>query len=223
MKNIVLSFFCISSLSFGQMQGLGIAQESSPGYDAQVGILYNDVPILGTPYLDELYKVGNTVVNGKEVKLLMRFNAFDDQIELKDRKQHSFNMQRRSDLEASFGGKRYVFMKYREGETTREGYFNPLNTGKAVLYFKPRKIFRQAEKPDHGYDVYDPPTYKDISSYHIKIGNQPLTPVRLAKGPLLKVLKDKSSALKKYISTYQLKIKDEKDALKLINYYNTLR
>jgi hypothetical protein len=217
MKSIIFLFLFSAALSFGQVL------ESVPGYDAQVGIVFHEIPIQGSPYLDELYKVGNTIVNGKEVRLLMRYNAYSDQIELKDRKQNAFNMLRRKDLEAHFDGKRYVYLAYNEDGIKKEGYFNPLNSGKIKLYFKPKKVFVQAEKPDHGYDKFDPPEYKDVSGYYVQRGDQQLEEVRLAKGPLLRFMKDKSPALKKYISEQHLNPKNEKDAVRLINYYNSLK
>ncbi len=216
MKSI-LFFLLFAALSYGQVQ------ESVPGYDSQVGIVFHEVPIQGSPYLDELYKVGNTIVNGKEVRLLMRYNAYNDQIELKDRKQNAFNLLKRKDLEAHFDGKRYVYWAYIEDGVKKQGYFNPLNTGKTVLYFKPKKVFVQAEKPDNGYDTFDPPVYKDVSGYYLQKGDQPLEAVRLAKGPLLRAMKDKSPALKKYISEQDLNPKNEKEAVRLVNFYNSLR
>ncbi len=217
MKRIVYLVLLVFGLTYGQDPDGG-----GPGYLAQIGTVIRDIPIEGSPYFNERYKVGNTEINGKTVRLLMRHNALTDQIELKDVKQKEFNMLHRKDLEADFDGRKYIYKEYTESGKKVGGYFNPLNDGRAVLFFKPKKVFVQATKPDHGYDTFKPPVYKDVSSYYLKIGNQPIQELTLSKGAVLKTLKDKSGALKNFVSRNGLKLRSEKEVLQLLEYYNSI-
>ena len=194
-----------------------------PGYESQIGIVIKEVPIKGSPYFNDMYTVGETFVNGRNVRLLMRYNAFSDQIEMKDKYQKSFNLLRRTDLQAKFGGKTYKLLDYVEFGKKQQGYFVPLNEGHAVLLHKPRKMFVQAEKPENGYDTYNPPVYRDVSAYYLQIGSAEPVEIALNKRQLLRNLNQYSASLKQYISDNNLKLKSEAEAIKLLNYYNSLR
>lgn len=217
MRKIVYMVLLVSGLAYAQDPDKG-----GPGYLAQVGTVFRDIPIEGSPYFNEQYRVGKTQVNGKTVRLLMRHNALTDQIELKDVKQKEFNMLQRSDLTAEFGGRNYIYKEYRESGKKSGGYFIPLNEGRAVLFFKPKKVFVQAVKPDNGYDTFKPPVYKDVSSYFLKIGDQPMEELTLNRGNILKAFKDKAGILKTYVSRNNLNLRNEVEVLQLLEYYNSL-
>lgn len=186
--------------------------------------MIEEVPIEGSPYFIEMYTVGETFVNGRNVRLLMRYNAYADQIEMKDKYQKSFNLLKRKDLEANFGGKTYRILAYEENGRKKQGYFNPLNEGHVTLFYKPKKVFVQAEKPENGYDDYSPPTYKDVSAHYLQIGSEKVVQITLNKRQLLKYLRNEHfSELKQYVSDNELKLKTEKEVLQLLNYYNSLK
>lgn len=191
--------------------------------DMQIGTVFKEVPIEGTPYVDEIYKMGVASVNGKEINLLMRFDAFNDQIELIDQKNKSFNLLKKDNIEAEFEGKTYKVVEYTKKGEQKLVYANPLNIGEVVLYFKPRKVFVQAVKPEHGYDSFEPPHYKEDNFYLIQRNGETAEEIRLAKSPLIRYLRDKAPQLRDFIASKELDLKKEKDAVQLINYYNSLK
>jgi hypothetical protein len=105
---VMMRYLIFLSMLLGGFSHAQDPDAGRPGYLAQVGTVFHEIPIEGSPYFDEVYKPGNTQVNGKTVRLLMRHNALTDEIELKDVKQKEFNMLRRKDLEANFGGRNYI-------------------------------------------------------------------------------------------------------------------
>jgi hypothetical protein len=141
---------------------------------------------------------------------------------LVDKKNKSFNLLKKNNIEAEFEGKTYKVVEYVDKGQKKLVYVNPLNEGKVILYFKPRKVFVQAEKPDHGYDSYDPPRYEASHFYLIQRKGETAEEIRFSKGRLLRFLKDKTPELRDYIAQQELKLKTPEDALKLINYYNSL-
>ena len=220
MKSILLLLFLTSGFIYSQTIGNGDGIKT----DTQAGIVFRDVPIEGTPFLDDVYKKGETRINGKVQRTaLMRYNALNDYVELLDENNQPRKLLRRNNIIAVFDGNTYLISKYKSNGKLRSGYFNPLTTGNTILYYRPKKKFVQAEKPDNGYDEYDPPTYKDVSSYYIKHGSLAAEEVKLTKRALLKALGDKSNELRAFILDHGLNLKKRTDAIKLINYYNSLK
>jgi hypothetical protein len=219
MKNLIFLAFLISLPSIGQTIGNGDGITT----DTQAGIVFRDVPIEGSPYMNEIYKKGETIINGEsQSSALMRYDAYNDAVEILDKSRQPRKLLRRPNITAVFDGKTYKVVSYLEDGQTKMGYFNPLNEGETVLYFKPKKQFVQAEKPDHGYDNYDPPTYRNVSSYYLKKGDAPAKIVKLKKRQFLKQLDTKASILKEFIRKHDLDMGKEGDAIRLVNFYNTL-
>lgn len=100
-------------------------------------------------------------------------------------------------------------MSYFEDEVLAKGYFIPLVTGKVSLYFKPKKVFNEAELPDHGYDTFELPLFGDLSGYYIQRDTESAEPIRLGRTPILKFLETSSTELKDYIKAQQLNMNQE--------------
>jgi len=220
MNKIAFIFLFGGSLCFSQDYTTG---NSRSFFDSQIGTLYKEVPIEGSAYVNETYTMGNTYVNGREINLLMRYNAYIDQVEMIDKRQKKFNLLKRLDLKAEIEGKTYALRDYYENGALRQAYFNPLNEGKVVLLYRPKKVFVQAEKPENGYDAYNPPHYKDDSGYYLQRGVEPAEEINLGKGQVMRFLRDKSGEVKDYIRQNDLKLRNETELIQVLDYYNGLR
>lgn len=227
MKKIVYISMLFSAFCFGQNLAGGDYDvrtgNNRSWQDMQIGTVFEEVPITGTPYLEEIYKMGVATVNGKRIRLLMRYDALNDQIELIDKNQKSFNLLKKEDIYVEFDGRIYKAIPMVENGEKVLGYVNPLTEGEVVLYFKPRKRFVQAEKPENGYDDYEPPKFVADNSFLIQRDGKAIESIRLAKGPLMRYLRDKSDAVKEYVDINELDLKTVEDAVQLINYYNSLK
>ncbi len=191
--------------------------------DLQAGIVIRDVPIEGSAYVNDLYTQGVVFVGGiSKREALMRYDAYNEAVELLDENGRARKLLRRKNIKAIFDDTTYEVIEYLADSKIKFGYFNPLNAGYAVLYFRPKKIFLQAENPDNGYDTYDPPRYEDMSSYYLKRGNQPAMEVKLHKRHLLRTLVQNTDEVNKFIKTYQLNLKNETDVIRLLDHYNSL-
>jgi len=181
-----------------------------------------EVPIIGNPYYEEEYRLGEVTFEGEVYRFYFRFNALRDRVELKDASTRLFHLQKNEIIEPTFGGKTYQLKSYYEGDTLRIGYFIPLNQGKAKLYFKPKKEFIQAKKPDNGYEPYKPPHYKFFATYYIQFDNNlPLT-IELKRKSILRTFESRRSEIEEYVKRNQLDYKIEKDVAMIVNYYNRL-
>ncbi|SNR28971.1 hypothetical protein SAMN04488009_0866 [Maribacter sedimenticola] len=190
---------------------------------AQMGMSYYEVPIEGTPYVNELFKKGTTIINGNyKNDGLMRYNAYQDAIEIKNENGSVRTLLRRENIIANIDGTMYMVRNYKSMGQIKAGYFNPLNEGYTRLLLKPKKIFLQAENPENGYDVYKPAKYMDVSLYYIQQGDHPAIEIKLNKKSVLKLLGGNSDNLKKYIKQNDLNLRLQEDIIRLLNYYNTL-
>ena len=219
MKKSIFIVLLISNWAISQNLGNGDGITT----DTQAGIVIREVPIEGSAYINDIYKKGSTLINDiSKTEALMRYDAYNDAVEILDENGVARKLLRRKNIKAVFDGKTYEVLEYDVAGTIKMGYFNPINEGNTILYFRPKKIFLQAKKPDNGYDTYDPPHYKDVSSYYIKKGDYPAVEVNLSKRNVLKALEDKTVLLKKFIDKYDLNLKDETDVIQLLDYYDTL-
>tara|TARA_R110000744_G_scaffold153942_1_gene268519 strand:+ start:371 stop:1060 length:690 start_codon:yes stop_codon:yes gene_type:complete len=221
MNRLLILMFFISNLCFSQgVQGIG--RPAGVLTPAQMGMSFFEVPIDGSPYMNEIFKKGKTIINGKHTSdALMRYDAYRDAIEIKNENDIARTLLRRSNIIADIDGTIYMVREYRESGENKLGYFNPLNEGYARLLKKPKKIFVQAENPENGYDTFKPAKYQDISMYYIQKGDEPAIETKLSKRKILSFLDDSSEILKQYIKKNELNMQSESDIIQLINYYNT--
>ena len=138
MKNILLFLFLASNFAYTQTIGNGDGIKT----DAQAGLVFREVPVDGTPFVDNIYKKGETIINGKvQSTVLMRYNAFHDYVEILNENSQPRRLLRRANIIAVFGGNTYEILRYKEAGKERLAYFNPLNTGNSILCFRPKKKF----------------------------------------------------------------------------------
>lgn len=219
MKKIIYLFLFASGFIKGQTIGNGDGITT----DTQAGIVIREVPIDGSVYINDIYKKGTTLINDiSKTDALMRYDAYHDAVEILDENGTARKLLRRKQIKAIFDDKTYEVVEYQSGGKTKLGYFNPLNEGHTKFYFKPKKAFIQAEKPDNGYDTYTPPHYKDISAYYIKIGDGPAQEVKLNKRSILKMIGDSNLNLEQFIKDQNLNLKKVEDIIHLIDYYNAV-
>tara|TARA_R110000782_G_scaffold156359_3_gene248496 strand:- start:1108 stop:1806 length:699 start_codon:yes stop_codon:yes gene_type:complete len=221
MNKLLIFFFFISNLGFSQgVQTIG--KTKGVMTPAQMGMSFIEVPIEGSPYINEIFKKGKTIINGKHTSdALMRYDAYHDAIEIKNENGIARTLLRRNNIVADIDGTIYMVREFIEAGEKKMGYFNPLNEGYVRLLKKPKKIFIQAENPENGYNTFKPAKYQDISMYYMQNGDKPAIETKLSKRKILSFLDDNSEFLKQFIKNNELNMRSESDIIKLINYYNT--
>lgn len=190
-------------------------------------IVEYELPVNGSPFVNEIYKKGTITVHNAQGNLeeerLMRFNAFTGEMEYLSPGGKAQTLLKRENIEVELDGFTYQVHPYKVNGKIYRGYFIPMNQGeKVVLYKKPVKNYRKPAMPEHGYEEARKPEYFDASEYFLSTDGAGMEPVRLSKKGLLSSLDGAEPALKAYISDHRLNLTDPKDALDLINYYNSL-
>lgn len=196
--------------------GAGVALDS---YE----IRNRDLILEGSQYFNEGYKEGIVTIGKTETPSLIRYNAFQETLEVLGNDQKPQAVLKKKSISAHFDGRTYLLIDYMEKVVRKKtGYFNPLNEGRVKLYFKPLKKLLKADNPDHGYEDFKMPRYVDDSSYYLQKNDAPAEEILLNQRYLLMHMKDQKKALKAFIAERNLKVKSETDAIQLINYYNQL-
>lgn len=228
MTRIVTFLLLSSGLVFGQMATPSSIDLLPSSFALNIsGNLNGDGPyevvILDSPFLADEYFNGKTTIHGKPgFAAKMRYNAAEHVIEFKNEEGVVKELLRRPYISAEFNGKKYVLVKYLNEVTDSEklGYFNPLNKGNIQLLFRPNKKLKLSDyafqQRKDGYDY-------DVSSHYIKKEGQPASRIVLNKSALLKNIDSKYEKMLEYfIFENDLDLRKEKDAVKLLDYYNNL-
>ena len=95
--------------------------------------------VLGSPYLDEEFKIGTVIIKDAEsYKSLLRYNAYNDEIEMKNGNTTTAIM-KRDYITVKLGTDVFSIHTFAYEEGVKDGYFNVLNQGKAQL-LRRRKV-----------------------------------------------------------------------------------
>lgn len=217
MKSLALTIVSLLAFVAGWCQNANFSMDVS-----QLRAETTYFPIQGSPYYDDTYRLGEVYFRGERFKLFFRFNALKDRVELKDRTTRLFHMQKDAILEPTFGGKTYKYIYYYDSDELKRGYLVPLVRGPVTLYYKPKKEFVQAKPPENGYHAFRAPEYKDVSAYYLQFDKELPKPVKLSRRDLLQKLNGNVKDLDKYIQVQELNLREEKDVIKLVSYYNRM-
>ena len=92
---------------------------------AQMGISFFEVPIDGSPHMNDIFKKGKTIINGKHTSdALMRYDAYRDAIEIKNENDIARTLLKRSNIVSHIDGTIYMVREYRVSGGNKLGYFN---------------------------------------------------------------------------------------------------
>ncbi len=233
MKNVVVLFFFICSSSFAQytayrdpnpssyrMMPINFDTPYNNHGNANLGKFNKAYNIIGIPYVADEYVEGSTtILDKKGFTAPMRYNAANDVVEFLDDDKKTKELLRRPYITATFNKKTYEVLTYIKNEKERLAYFNRLNEGETQLLYKPKKVVKIDLQKFQGKTQAK---YKDASMYYLKKGAKPAEMIDLKKEALLLKLSHEKVALTKFIKDYELNLKNKTDAVRLIEYYNTL-
>lgn len=225
MKKTLLILCALGFLGWGHAQYNGNRQTL---YHGMMEIVEYDLPINGSPFVNEIYKKGTISIATQdgviEEERLMRFNAFTGNMEyLVPTSEKPRTLLKRENILVVLDNRVYEVHPFSEGGEIDRAFFIPMNPeDEVVLYKKPIKHFKKGKNPDHGYEATRNPEYFDASTYYLRYGAESMVPVKLNKRSLLNAMEDQRADLKTYISEQNLRVRDEKEALALVRYYNRL-
>lgn len=220
MKSILCTLLLVSSIAFSQQTQISNLRD--------VFTLQNDLTpysansdIKGTPFIHAEFE--NIVIQGNKMK--GKYNANQDYIELDKGGKTVFFLPaieyryvvKFTDLNVSYRAFEYENLKY-------SFYKISAQKGKAYLLTKEFIKLKPEVKAKSNFDVPKPAKFERKKDVHfIKFSDKDIVvelPTR--KSRFLKVFGKNANTIKSFIKKEKLSIKEEKDLIKIFEYYTTL-
>lgn len=172
----------------------------------------------GSPYLDDDFKRGMVYTeNEKPYPAMMRYNAYQDEIQIKGANGIS-SLFMRDYVWAELGGETFKIASYEKGSGTAKGYFVVMNEGRTRLLKKYNKVFKEEVPASSSYSQAKPPRFEDAITYYLAEEGSPAREVKLKKKDILNVLSSKEA--ESFIKENKLGLKSEDEVLKVLNHLN---
>jgi len=232
LKNIFLTGFCIliSYAAFSQAQNSNYDLYSRTIDINQKSLAFGLTEAQFEAIKDEAYVnplfVPGKIFQGDQLirdNVLMRFNAYADEIEIKKNSTATnFSaLVKDPDIFVKIANDVYVLVPFR-GSNANGGYFNVLSDGKTYdLYKKTTAVYREPRKARTTYDSDIPPSFDKTTTYYlVKDGTFLEMPNRKSK--LLNMMSQKKDEIKDYIKQNKLDLDKEKDLIDVISYFDSL-
>ncbi|WP_438709984.1 hypothetical protein ACSTS3_11300 [Aquimarina muelleri] len=178
-----------------------------------------DRTIKGHQYYEEHNSLATIYINKKrDRKCLVRYNAFNDEIEV-SQKDQAFNILKIDNIEVALEKYSYRLFNY-EGD---KHFFITFNKGRYSLAIKTQKKIKGGRQARTGYETSSPSRYISINKYFV-VDNEKeeIKSIKLKKKNIIEVLNDKKDQVEKFVSSKKLNLKKEEDVIAVIDYYNTL-
>ncbi|PWA06830.1 hypothetical protein [Flavobacterium psychrotolerans] len=180
----------------------------------------------GSPYLNEKFNYAE--VSGIDQKLMVRYNAESDQIEVQIEtndvliltKDDKFNL-----ISINLGLTKMKLLNYKnlKGEDVY-GYLVVLFDKNEVSLLRRDKIILQKEKqPKNSYDVYSPAKLvKANEEYYLETKDKKIIPMPQNKKQLLELYPEQKEAIIPFLKNNDLSFKTESDLIKITQFLSTL-
>ncbi|WP_435312987.1 hypothetical protein [Cellulophaga fucicola] len=179
--------------------------------------------IEGSSYIKEDFEVTKLAENKKT--FFLRYNAYKDEMEIK-KDGEAYYLSRFYDFPITFLNLNIVYniYDYNEGKGLKTGYFVELERGNKIsLLLKQEIKFYEETKAKTGYGTSKPPKLerqKDRLFYSVE--NNIAKELPRKKKEILKLFKGKEKEIESFSKKNSLSCKEEKDLVKIFNYYNSL-
>lgn len=178
----------------------------------------------GSPYDNDEFTQGDVTINEKIYKGLLRYNAFNDEIQLIDDGQ-VITLLKRPYVKAAIGTKKFAIYAFNGKQSVKRGYFVELtdNSKKAILLQRITKVILPAEKARSAYKKDKPPRLISSNAYFLSLNKkEPAVEIKLNKKAVLAAFDNHNAELKSFVSKNKLKLKTEDEIAQLLDYYNSL-
>jgi len=244
MKNLILSMLALFNLSiYAQYSGQVMSYSSGPGNANSLGQLeillgpiserdskVNLAPeqILGSPYADNTFKKGSIFYKDENSgSVYYRYNAYNEEIEIKennlaDSPIKSLSKDKNISLITSNGTPLRFSTFTDKNDNTQNGYLYVLQKGANTLFKSIDVTFKEGQKSPNSFVKAKNARFSQFTEYYLEIeGRKRVDEVELKNKKLLNLLPDDMRPqLQQYLKENKIKIADEQDLIKAIQYLN---
>lgn len=175
----------------------------------------------GSPFVNEQFVKGDilTTSNTKYVGIPLRYNIYSDAIEFEGKNKSAFEFEKSIIKSVTIDTTEYIYKPYGSNNNINRSFFEVLLRGKATLLKKYNVRF---EKEQPAKPFSDPVPAQFITSkpdFYVAFGESEARKIFALKD-FIKIFPDKQSELQQYIKTNRLKLGNQEDLIKIIQYYN---
>lgn len=184
----------------------------------------NTKEIEGSPYLNEEFQKGvvYTGTNKRYDGILLRYNAFNDQIEFKNDKDQVLAVSNPESVYfIELGGDKIVYRPYILNKRMKYGFFLVLGEGDMSLFVKKTTILQQAV-PSKGYQDAEPTQFVEKPDTYYLAEKGKAAKVIMNKKELPGLFPDKSKEVAAFIKKHKVKYNKPEKLIALVQYYNSL-
>lgn len=176
-------------------------------------------------YVDSNFKVGDIFQDENliKAKIPMRYNAYADEIEIKNHasEENYGALIKDPSIHVTIDKDNYVFAQY-EGSNEKGGYFNILVDGKTYdLYKKTVAVYKEPKKAKTSYDQDTPASFEMTTKYYLVQDDQ-FIELPKKKTKVLQALKLDTVEVMNYIKENKLDPDKEPDLIKIVAYFDSL-
>ncbi|RUT77808.1 hypothetical protein [Ancylomarina longa] len=187
----------------------------------------NSFQVKGDYFLDKKWTPGdlylkNINVTGKKVKL--RYFVFADEMQILIPNKDTLALKPGKLIDSIFiNDQKFIYAPYQSNNQIKDAYFEELTTGKIKLLKKYYSLFIEGNKKNvSGYVTPKPDRYTIRSKYYYQYLKQTAILLPSGKNKIQNLFKDNKTTIEKYLKKNKLKLKREKDLIKIFQYYNSI-
>lgn len=208
--------------AFAQSQGIRYDVPTAYMQNKRSGNLNIPSDVIGSPYVDENYKLGTVLIKEDEsYSAYMRYNAFHDEMEMQEGDK-AVSLMKRDYVKARLDGKLYIITPFKVDGNRDQGYVVVLKDGPTALYLKQNIILKEGKEATSSYSKAQPPKFERQDFYLLGFGEDTPASIKLNKKSVLNAFSSNRKDVEKFVKDNKLKLKTEEEVLKLLNFYDTL-
>ncbi|SHM05449.1 hypothetical protein [Flavobacterium xinjiangense] len=183
------------------------------------------VKIEGSQYLNQDYKLAE--VSGVTKKLLVRYNAMTDAIEVQDEDMKGFLLTKQNPyntITIISNPNKIKLINYKNKEGEVYGYLSELhNKNNVILYRRDKIILQKALEARTTYQEAVPQKFVKIDDeYYLSLKNDMATAVPKNKKELQNLFPMKKEEIAVYLKDNKFSLKDEKSIIEMVKFISTL-
>ncbi|HBL75510.1 MAG: hypothetical protein A2W90_03490 [Bacteroidetes bacterium GWF2_42_66] len=181
---------------------------------------YSNIP--GTPFFNDNFKKGEVTTTSNTVvsNVPLRYNVYADEIEFEEESKKTFYLDKSTVKSVKIGDSEFIYKAYSMNNKLGRSYFEVLLQGKATLLKQYRVQFEEA-KPAKAYEDPTPAQFKSATpEFYIAFGDAEADRISSSK-QLTEILSDKKTEVAEYMKKNKLKIGNQEDIIRIIQFYNT--
>lgn len=229
MKRVIIGIFMLvilagnlnaQSMSTGLMDNFRFTRITEGTY-SKYNLKLSEIQ--GSPYLDAKFNPGKITTNNGAVytDIPLRYNGYTDDLEFK-KGEDTYNLDPKTIVKkAEFGGRTFGCLSYSENGKIKNGFFEILTEGKAILAVRYTVKFLEREEIK-AFAEPKPARFDEAQKdFFLTIDNAPARTVSNKKS-LLEMFGDKKGEIETYISKNKINVRGEDAFIKIVAYYNSL-